>query len=120
MANPGQNIVPEHSLDRDCTTLSRHVLQQFSSFTAEAQDISAIMSRLALAAKLVSRRLSRAGLLAGALGFTGETNVQGESVKKWIFMPTRYSSRYLSKVGWYVAWRQKRWKSLIIFPKIAL
>ncbi|MGV2827591.1 class 1 fructose-bisphosphatase [Myxosarcina sp. GI1(2024)] len=82
MANPGQNIVPEHSLDRDCTTLSRHVLQQFSSFTAEAQDISAIMSRLALAAKLVSRRLSRAGLLAGALGFTGETNVQGESVKK--------------------------------------
>ena len=77
-----QTLIPEHSLDRDCTTLSRHVLQQFSSFTAEAQDISAIMNRIALAAKLVSRRLSRAGLMAGALGFTGETNVQGESVKK--------------------------------------
>ena len=77
-----QPIIPEHTLDRDCTTLSRHVLQQFSSFTAEAQDISAIMNRIALAAKLVSRRLSRAGLMAGALGFTGETNVQGESVKK--------------------------------------
>ncbi len=77
-----QLVIPEHSLDRDCTTLSRHVLQQFSSFTAEAQDISAIMNRIALAAKLVSRRLSRAGLMAGALGFTGETNVQGESVKK--------------------------------------
>ena len=82
MGNSDQSIVPEHSLDRDCTTLSRHVLQQFSSFTAEAQDISAIMSRIALAAKLISRRLSRAGLMAGALGFTGETNVQGESVKK--------------------------------------
>ena len=77
-----QPVIPEHSLDRDCTTLSRHVLQQFSSFTPEAQDISAIMNRIALAAKLISRRLSRAGLMAGALGFTGETNVQGESVKK--------------------------------------
>ncbi|WP_036478162.1 class 1 fructose-bisphosphatase [Myxosarcina sp. GI1] len=82
MGNSGQNLVPEYSLDRDCTTLSRHVLQQFSSFTTEAQDISAIMSRVALAAKLITRRLSRAGLMAGALGFTGETNVQGESVKK--------------------------------------
>ncbi len=74
--------INEHSLDRDCTTLSRHVLQQLSSFNAEAQDISAIMNRIALAAKLISRRLSKAGLMAGALGFTGETNVQGESVKK--------------------------------------
>jgi fructose-1,6-bisphosphatase I len=82
MVNPEKLVIPEHSLDRDCTTLSRHVLQQFAGFTAEAQDISAIMSRIALAAKLISRRLSRAGLMAGALGFTGETNVQGESVKK--------------------------------------
>lgn len=82
MDNFAQTVIPEHSLDRDCTTLSRHVLQQFSTFSAEAQDVSAIMSRIALAAKLISRRLSRAGLMAGALGFTGETNVQGESVKK--------------------------------------
>jgi fructose-1,6-bisphosphatase I len=82
MVKPEKLVIPEHSLDRDCTTLSRHVLQQFAGFTAEAQDISAIMSRIALAAKLISRRLSRAGLMAGALGFTGETNVQGESVKK--------------------------------------
>ncbi len=82
MEHLDQTAIPGHSLDRDCTTLSRHVLQQFSTFSAEAQDISAIMNRIALAAKLVSRRLSRAGLMAGALGFTGETNVQGESVKK--------------------------------------
>lgn len=70
------------SLDRDCTTLSRHVLQQLQSFGPDAQDLSAIMNRIALAAKLISRRLSRAGLLEGVLGFTGEVNVQGESVKK--------------------------------------
>ncbi|MGD2183894.1 class 1 fructose-bisphosphatase [Lusitaniella coriacea] len=82
MATVEQSEINEHALDRDCTTLSRHVLQQFPSFTPEAQDISAIMSRLALAGKLIARRLSRAGLMDNALGFTGEVNVQGESVKK--------------------------------------
>lgn len=75
-------IIPEYSLDRDCTTLSRHVLEQLQNFSTEAQDLSAIMNRIALAGKLVSRRLSRAGLMANTLGFTGEQNIQGESVKK--------------------------------------
>lgn len=72
----------EHTLDRDCTTLSRHVLQQLQSFGPEAQDLSALMGRIALAGKLIARRLSRAGLVEDALGFTGRTNVQGEAVKK--------------------------------------
>jgi fructose-1,6-bisphosphatase I len=72
----------KYALDRDCMTLSRHVLQQLQSFSAEAQDLSALMNRIALAGKLIARRLSRAGLVEDALGFTGRTNVQGESVKK--------------------------------------
>lgn len=72
----------EYALDRDCTTLSRHVLQQVQNFSAEAQDLSALMNRIALAGKIIARRLSRAGLLEGVLGFTGDINVQGESVKK--------------------------------------
>jgi fructose-1,6-bisphosphatase I len=72
----------DQALDRDCTTLSRHVLEQLQSFSADAQDLSAIMNRIALAGKLIARRLSRAGLMEGVLGFTGNTNVQGESVKK--------------------------------------
>ena len=72
----------ETALDRDCTTLSRHVLQQLQSFSAEAQDLSALMNRIALAGKIIARRLSRAGLMEGVLGFTGDVNVQGESVKK--------------------------------------
>lgn len=82
MTEVERSLVEEHSLDRDCTTLSRHVLQQLHSFNAEAQDLSALMNRIALAAKIISRRLSRAGLMEGALGFTGNINVQGESVKK--------------------------------------
>ena len=38
------------ALDRDCTTLSRHVLQQLQSFSADAQDLSALMNRIGLAA----------------------------------------------------------------------
>jgi fructose-1,6-bisphosphatase I len=72
----------DYALDRDCTTLSRHVLQQLQSFGPDAQDLSALMSRIALAAKLISRRLSRSGLVEGALGFTGDINVQGEAVKR--------------------------------------
>ena len=77
-----QDWEQQHSLDRDCTTLSRHVLEQLQSFDTNAQDLSAIMNRIALAGKLIARRLSRAGLVEGALGFTGDTNVQGEAVKK--------------------------------------
>ncbi|MGB5959555.1 MAG: class 1 fructose-bisphosphatase [Coleofasciculaceae cyanobacterium] len=82
MAEVQPTQAQEYALDRDCTTLSRHVLEQLHSFSADAQDLSAIMNRIALAAKLISRRLSRAGLVEGALGFTGNVNVQGESVKK--------------------------------------
>lgn len=80
--NTNTSVAHEYALDRDCTTLSRHVLQQLQSFGPEAQDLSAIMNRIALAGKLIARRLSRAGLMEGALGFTGGVNVQGESVKK--------------------------------------
>ncbi|AFZ30191.1 D-fructose 1,6-bisphosphatase [Gloeocapsa sp. PCC 7428] len=82
MAEAQQPLDYEYALDRDCTTLSRHVLQQLQSFSPDAQDLSALMNRIALAGKLIARRLSRAGLMEGVLGFTGDVNVQGESVKK--------------------------------------
>jgi fructose-1,6-bisphosphatase I len=76
------SLAQERALDRDCTTLSRHVLQQLQSFSADAQDLSALMNRIALAGKLIARHMSRAGLMENVLGFTGDVNVQGESVKK--------------------------------------
>ncbi|MFZ4640663.1 MAG: class 1 fructose-bisphosphatase [Nodosilinea sp.] len=77
-----QPVKTAFALDRDCKTLTRHVLEQLHSFSSEAQDLSTLMNRLALAGKLIARHLSRAGLMESALGFTGETNVQGEAVKK--------------------------------------
>jgi fructose-1,6-bisphosphatase I len=72
----------EQTLDRDSMTLSRHVLEQLQNFGPEAQDLSALMNRIALAGKLIARHLSRANLVEDALGFTGRQNIQGESVKK--------------------------------------
>lgn len=72
----------DYTLDRDSTTLSRHVLQQLQSFSPDAQDLSALMNRIALAGKMIARRLTRAGLVEDALGLTGRTNVQGEEVKR--------------------------------------
>ena len=70
------------ALSRDSMTLSQHILKQLQSFGPDAQDLSALMNRIAFAGKLVSKRLTRAGLVEDALGFTGNQNVQGESVKK--------------------------------------
>ena len=82
MVDAQQIDAQESGLDRDCTTLSRHILQHLQSFSAEAQDLSALMNRIGLAGKIIARRFSRAGLMEGVLGFTGDINVQGESVKK--------------------------------------
>jgi fructose-1,6-bisphosphatase I len=68
-------------LERDCVTLSRHVLEQLQSFDPNAQDLAALLNRVGLAGKLIARHLSQAGLLEDLLGVTGETNIQGEAVK---------------------------------------
>jgi hypothetical protein len=84
---------------RDVLTLSRHVLQQFGSFTAEAQDFSALMNRIALAGKMIARRLSQAGLIEGALGVTGSLNVQGEEQQQMDDYANRAFIRALEQTG---------------------
>lgn len=61
-------------------TLNRHVLTKREA-TAPTGDLALIMERIALIGKRISHELGRASL-AGELGYTGSTNVQGEKVKK--------------------------------------
>ena len=51
------------------------------SQTKGTGELSSILSKLAFAAKIVSREVNKAGLI-DILGLTGEINVQGEEVKK--------------------------------------
>lgn len=63
-------------------TLSRYVLQRERDVEGATGDFTLLLSHLALAMKVVSREVARAGLLDAVLGKTGDTNVQGEQVAK--------------------------------------
>lgn len=62
-------------------TLTRYIIEQQAGEPAAATEFAAIMAQVALAAKIIARDTSRAGLI-DILGATGETNVQGEAVQK--------------------------------------
>ncbi len=62
-------------------TLQRHILEGERQHPEATGELSALLSELALAAKVISLEVNKAGLI-DILGFTGDTNVQGEEVKK--------------------------------------
>ena len=63
------------------TTLTQHILQEETLHADASGEFSALMVQIALAGKMIARDLSHSGLI-DLLGSTGETNVQGEDVKK--------------------------------------
>ncbi|KAB2908041.1 MAG: class 1 fructose-bisphosphatase [Ignavibacteriales bacterium] len=62
-------------------TLERFIIEQERKHPEATGALSRILSDLSIAAKIVSREVNKAGLVE-ILGFTGSTNVHGESVKK--------------------------------------
>lgn len=63
------------------TTLDRFIFETTKEHADATGQFSTLLKQVALAARLVSARVNRAGL-AGMLGETGEMNVQGEFVQK--------------------------------------
>ncbi len=62
-------------------TLERYIIEQERKHPEATGALSRILSDLSIAAKIISREVNKAGLVE-ILGFTGDTNVHGESVKK--------------------------------------
>ena len=62
-------------------TLDRFIFETAREHPHAKGQFSTLLQQIALAARLVSARVNRAGL-AGILGATGETNIQGEFVQK--------------------------------------
>ncbi len=62
-------------------TLGRFILQNKASHQGATEEFSSLLTQIGLVGKLIAQELRRAGLL-NILGATGETNVQGETVKK--------------------------------------
>ncbi|MDW7773629.1 MAG: class 1 fructose-bisphosphatase [Desulfobulbaceae bacterium] len=64
------------------TTITEHLLQSEEEFPAATGQFTQLLNELITGAKLISREINKAGLLADLLGLTGETNIQGEKVRK--------------------------------------
>ena len=62
-------------------TLTRFILEKQAAYPGATGELSSLMAQIGLAGRMIARDLRRAGLL-NILGYTGDTNVQGESVKK--------------------------------------
>ena len=63
------------------TTLDRFLMETMSATPGATGDFVNLCQSIALAGKMISSRVNRAGL-AGMLGETGEINIQGEFVQK--------------------------------------
>src|SRR5574339_1109986 len=61
--------------------LSRFIIEQQAGHPAATGEFSVLLTQIGIVGKLIARDLRRAGLI-NILGTTGQTNVQGESVKK--------------------------------------
>ncbi len=63
------------------TTLREHVLAGMQAAPGATGEFTSLLNHVSLAVRIINSRVRSAGL-AGLLGYTGETNVQGERVQK--------------------------------------
>jgi len=63
------------------TTFYRHIIEEERKIPEATGQLSDLLSDIALACKVLSQEVNRAGLI-DILGFTGQVNIQGEEVKK--------------------------------------
>ncbi len=64
------------------TTLHEFIMDRQADFPFASGELSRLLSDIAIAAKVVSKDVRRAGLLENFLGAQGSTNVQGEEQQK--------------------------------------
>jgi fructose-1,6-bisphosphatase I len=63
------------------TTLEAHLMEGMRGSPGATGEFTSLVNALALSVRIIHTRVRAAGL-AGMLGYTGETNVQGEEVQK--------------------------------------
>jgi fructose-1,6-bisphosphatase I len=63
------------------TTLRDHVLHGMRAAPGATGEFTSLLNHISLAIRIITSRVRSAGL-AGMLGYTGETNIQGEEVQK--------------------------------------
>lgn len=74
-------MTSKDSIDTNCMTLSRFVLAEQRKIPGATGDFTQLLSTLLTAIKAVSTAVRKAGI-SKLYGIAGETNIQGEEVKK--------------------------------------
>src|SRR5579872_4671289 len=63
------------------TTLEAHIMSGMRGAPGATGEFSSLLNQVSLAVRIIDSRVRAAGL-ADLLGYTGDTNVQGETVQK--------------------------------------
>lgn len=66
---------------RGMPVLSHHLRQERAADPRISAELAALLTEIGIAGKIISREVRQA-VLTGKIGYTGETNVQGEQVKR--------------------------------------
>ena len=79
--NDSISHIPPATAPMHGTTLRDHVLAGMRAAPGATGEFTSLLSHVSLAIRIINTRVRAAGL-ANMLGYTGETNVQGEAVQK--------------------------------------
>ncbi len=79
-------------------TIERHILEGQRSTPGATGELTGVLQQITLCSKIIASRVNMAGL-AGDLGLTGQTNVQGEEVQKLDDFANQTLIRTLSRGG---------------------
>ncbi len=85
-------------MDREIVTIERHILEQQRAHPEATGVFTNLLYDIALAAKIIARETSRAGLVQ-ILGLAGTTNIQGEAQMKLDVFANRTIIRMNSYTG---------------------
>jgi fructose-1,6-bisphosphatase I len=97
-------------------TIERHILEQQKFFPEAHGELTDLLNDVAFAAKLVRKEVVRAGLV-DILGFTGNTNVQGEEVKKLDIFANEKIISAIGQHGRFAIMGSEENEEIIIPPK---
>jgi fructose-1,6-bisphosphatase I len=80
------------------TTLEAHIMSGMRGSPGASGEFTSLLNAIALAVRVIHTRVRAAGL-AGMLGYTGQTNVQGEQVQKLDVLANDILCAVLEKSG---------------------
>ncbi len=98
------------------TTIERHILAEQEQHPSASGDLTNLLYDIALAAKIISREVNRAGL-ADILGVAGNTNTSGDEVKRLDEYADKAIFRVMDHTGRLCAMASEEQEDLISIPE---